>query len=227
MDKGIFKNIIRVFIGAAVILSVWWIVKCQCISLEDFTPAAIRDYIQGFGRFAVIVHIIAYTLNTISIVPPIAGLSLAAGLVFGKIWGAVYLMIGAMLGTSCTFFISRFFGRQIAERFLKGKFKNLDNSLERRGFGTILFFRLIPIVPYEVLNYASGLSKIRFKDYFLATLVGLIPGVTISAFFGGTLGEVEGVKDIFSGKFLIAVVALLMIILVPVLYKYLKKKNRP
>ncbi len=225
MDKGIFKNIIRLLIGVSVILAIWWIVKCQCITLKALTPAAIRDYIQGFGRFAVIVYIIAYALNTISVVPPIAGLSLTAGLVFGKIWGALYLMIGAMLGTSCTFLISRFFGRRIAEKLLKGKFKNLDDLLERRGFATVLFFRLVPIVPYEALNYAGGLSKIRFKDYFFATLIGLIPGVIIAAFFGGTLGEVQGLRDIFSGKFLIAVIALLIIILMPVIYQYAKREK--
>ncbi len=121
MDKKIFKNLIRFSIGLAVVTLIWWIVRCQCINLKALTPASIRDYIQGFGRFSVIIYIIAYALNTISIVPPIAVLSLAAGLIFGKIWGALYLMIGALLGTTCTFFISRFFGRHIAERLLKGK----------------------------------------------------------------------------------------------------------
>lgn len=226
MDKKIFKNLIRFLAGIAVVALVWWIVKCQCVSLKALTPTAIRDYIQGFGRFAVVIYILAYTLNTISIVPPIAGLSLAAGLAFGKAWGALYLMIGAMLGTTCTFFISRFFGRSIVERFLKGKFKNLDDLFQRRGFMTVLFFRVVPIAPYEVLNYAGGLSKMRFRDYLLATFIGLIPGVTISAFFGGTLGEIKSFKDLFSAKFAIALLLLIIVIAVPTLYQYLKKKRK-
>lgn len=159
-------------------------VKCQCINLKSLTPAALRDFIQSFGKLAVLAYIIAYSLNTVSIMPPIAAFSLTAGLAFGAVWGALYLMMGAMIGTTATFMISRYFGRNLIEKMLKGKFKDLDEKLAKNGFLTILFFRVVPLVPYEVLNYAGGLSRIKFKDYFFATFLGLIPGVIISAFFG-------------------------------------------
>ena len=184
-----------------------------------------RDYIQGFGNIAAVVYVLAYALNTISIFPPIAALSLTAGLAFGPAWGSVYLMVGALIGTSSTFLISRFFARGVAEKLFKGKFKNLDDMSERKGFMTILFFRVVPIVPYEVLNYAGGISKIRFKDYFFATLLGLIPGIIVASFFGGTLGEVKSLKDLFSPKFALALVALVLIILIPVLYQYIKRRR--
>ena len=225
MDKKILKNLVKFLFGILIVIGIWWLIKCQCVNLKTITPAAIRDYIQGFGSLAAVIYIIAYALNTISILPPIAALSLAAGLAFGPVWGAIYLMSGAMIGTSSTFFISRFFGRNIVERLLKGRFKNLDELLEKRGFQTIIFFRVIPLAPYEVLNYIGGLSKIKFKDYFFATFLGLIPGVIIATFFGGTLGEVEGLKDLFSPKFITALAALILIILIPVIYKIIKKKE--
>ena len=225
MDKKIFKNLIRPLIGILLIAGIWWVVKCQCINLRLFTPSSIRDYIQGFGGLGIIIYILAYMLNTISIFPPIAALSLSAGLAFGKFWGAVYLMIGAMLGTSCTFFISRFFGRRVVDKLLKGRFKDLDDRLGRRGFMTVLFFRVIPIIPYEVLNYAGGLSRIGFRDYILATFLGLIPGVIVASFFGGTLGEVRGIRDIFSLKFAIAVLSVIIIILIPIIYQYIRKRK--
>lgn len=214
--------IIKLFIGIFLVIVVWWMVKCQCLSLKSLTPAGLRDFIQSFGRLAVLVYIIAYALNTISAVPPIAPLSLASGLAFGKIWGAIYLMLGAMLGTSATFMIARYFGRGLVEKLLRGKFKRLDERLAKGGFITILFFRVIPLVPYEVLNYASGLSRISFKDYFFATLLGLIPGVIISAFFGSSLGEINSFRDIFSPKFLIAVGLVLGIIATPLIYQMLQ-----
>lgn len=225
MDKKILKNIIKLLIGISVVIGIWWLVKCQCVNLKAIAPAAIRDYIQGFGRLAAVVYIMAYALNTISLIPPIAALSLTAGLAFGKFWGAVYLMTGAMIGTSSTFFISRFFGRGLVERLLKGKFKQLDDLLERKGFVTVLFFRVIPIIPYEVLNYAVGLSKMKFRNYFFATLLGLIPGVIIAAFFGGTLGEVKSIKDLLSPQFMAASTALILVIAIPVIYQYIKKKK--
>jgi uncharacterized membrane protein YdjX (TVP38/TMEM64 family) len=224
-NKKIINVLIKLIIGAAIVAGVWWIVKCQCVNLKALTPASIRDYIQSFGNFAVIVYITAYVLNTISVFPPIAPLSLTSGLAFGSVLGAFYLMLGAMIGTSITFFISRFFGRALVEKALKGKFKDLDEKLEKNGFMTVLFFRVVPLVPYEVLNYFCGLSKIKFRDYFWATFLGLIPGVVIAAFFGGSLGEISSIRDIFSPKFLIAVGLMVLIIVVPVLYKFLIKRR--
>jgi uncharacterized membrane protein YdjX (TVP38/TMEM64 family) len=238
MGKNYRGLVIKLLIGAVLVAIVLWMVKCQCINLKSLTPAALRDFIQSFGKLAVLAYIIAYALNTVSIMPPIAALSLTAGLAFGAVWGALYLMFGAMIGTTVTFMISRYFGRVLIEKMLKGKFmawamggptialwlKDLDEKLAKNGFMTILFFRVIPLVPYEVLNYAGGLSRIKFKDYFLATLLGLIPGVIISAFFGGSLGEIKSFKDIFAPKFLIAIGLMVLIIAVPTIYQIVKKR---
>lgn len=217
---------IKLSIGILLIIGVWWLVKCQCISLKSLTPAAIRDYIQSFGSRAALVYIIAYVLNTVSVFPPIAPLSLTAGLAFGEVLGGVYLMLGAMIGTSLTFVIARYFGRGLIENMLKKKFKGFDERLAKNGFLAILFLRVIPLAPYEVLNYASGLSRIKFKDYFLATFIGLIPGVVIASFFGGRLGEIKTFKDIFSPKFMLAAVLLIVIIAVPAVYQIARKRFR-
>lgn len=224
MGRNYKGLVIKLFIGMLFVTGTWWMVKCQCLNLKSLTPAALRDFIQSFGKLAVLAYIIAYALNTISIVPPIAALSLTAGLAFGPVWGALYLMMGAMIGTTATFLISRYFGRALIEKMLKGKFKGLDEKLAKNGFMTILFFRVIPLVPYEVLNYAGGLSRIKFKDYFLATLLGLIPGVIISAFFGGSLGEIMSFKDIFAPKFLIAAGFMVIIIAIPAIYRIIRKQ---
>lgn len=224
MGKNHRGWVIKLLIGIALIAGIWWLVKCQCVNLKSLAPAALRDFIQSFGSFAVLAYIIAYALNTISIMPPIAALSLTAGLAFGALWGALYLMVGAMIGTTATFLISRYFGRSLIEKMLKGKFKDLDEKLANNGFMAILFFRVIPLMPYEVLNYAGGLSRIKFKDYFFATFLGLIPGVIVSAFFGGGLGEIKSFKDIFAPKFLIAIGLMAGIIAVPGIYQILRRR---
>ena len=247
MKKNYKGILIKLLIGGMLVAGVWWMVKCQCVNLKSLTPAALRDFIQSFGKLAVLAYIIAYALNTISIMPPIAAISLTAGLAFGAVWGALYLMIGAMLGTTATFMISRYFGRAFIEQLLKAKFmawaigksnpayrqagiaiwlKDLDEKLAKSGFMTILFFRVIPLVPYEVLNYSGGLSGIKFKDYFLATFLGIIPGVVISAFFGGSLGEIKSIRDIGAPQFLIAIGLMVFIIAVPALYQIVRKKLR-
>lgn len=217
--------IIKIIIGLLTVGGIWWLVKCQCVNLKSLTPASIRDYIRSFGKFAVTAYIITYILNTVSVFPPIAPLSLTAGLAFGAVRGAIYLMIAALIGTGITFMLSRFFGRRLVEKILKGKFRELDKRLSDYGFMTILFFRVIPIVPYEILNYASGLSKIKFKDYFFATLLGFIPGVIIASFFGESLGEIKGFKDLFSLKFLVALGFMVLIIAIPAVYQLIKNRR--
>lgn len=226
MDKGLLKNLIKLALGAILVAAAWWIVKCGRVDLSFFTPSAARDYIRGFGKPAAAVYIFLYALNTVSILPPIGILSLSAGLIFGKVWGAVFLMAAALLGTSCTFFISRFLGRSLVEKLLRGKAKGLDEQLAKKGFVTVLFFRLVPLVPYEALNYVSGLSKIKFRHYFLATSLGIIPGVIISAFFGGALGDVKSLKGLFTFKFMAAALAIAAVICVPFIYRRIKKKKR-
>jgi uncharacterized membrane protein YdjX (TVP38/TMEM64 family) len=175
----------------------------------SLSPEHLRDWIDGFGAAGPALFVILYALNTVTLLPPIGFLSLTAGLAFGPGVGFGLIMAGATVGTTLTFFLSRRLGRSFVERRLRGRFRSLDEALERRGFVTVLFFRLVPIVPYEVLNYASGLSRIRFRDYGLATLLGLIPGAAVAAWFGDSLTQP------FSWKFLVGIIALVVLIAIP------------
>ncbi|MBD3295802.1 MAG: hypothetical protein GF392_00355 [Candidatus Omnitrophica bacterium] len=221
------KLVVKALIGLLLVLGIWWLFRCECVKLEAFTPARIRDQIQSYGDMAAFVYLGAYILNTISVVPPIAPLSLAAGLAFGAVWGAALLMAGSLIGTSCTFFISRLFGRGLVKKIIKGKkIRRLDEKLEHNGFMTVLFFRVVPVIPYEVLNYAAGLSKIKYRDYILATFLGLIPGIVIAAFFGGSLGEINSARDLLDPRFLAAAGSMGFIIAVPIVYQLLKKTSK-
>lgn len=189
------------------------------MQISSFSSEGLRMWISQFGVAAPFVYVALYAVNTISLIPPIGILSLAAGLAFGPIVGFAAIMAGATIGTSATFFIGRRLGRAFVEKRLRGRFKSLDESLEKKGLATVLFFRIVPVVPYEVLNYASGLSKIRFRDYALATFAGLIPGAAVAAFFGDSLSQP------ISWKFVAGVVALVVLVALPTMYLKVKKKR--
>jgi uncharacterized membrane protein YdjX (TVP38/TMEM64 family) len=212
------KKILKLVLIAAVITFIGyygWTYRA------NLTPEYLRSWIGSFGVWAPFVYILLYAVNTVTLLPPIAILSLTAGLAFGKVVGFLALMAGAMLGTTATFFISRKLGRGFVEKRLQGKFKALDEKLEQKGFATVFFFRAVPLVPYEVLNYVPGLSKITFRDYFFGTLLGLIPGVSISVFFGDSLATIKENP----GKFLLAVGAMALMIAIPALYLKFRKKT--
>ena len=175
-------------------------------------PSFLRGWIGRFGIWAPLVYVLLYALNTVTLLPPIGVLSLTAGLAFGPVVGFVAILAGAMIGSTATFFIARRLGRRFVERRLRGRFRSLDEALGKRGFATCLFLRLVPLVPYELLNYAPGLSQVRFRDYGLATFLGLIPGAAVAAFFGDSLTQP------FSPRFLAGAAALLALIAVPAVW---------
>ncbi|MBU0469086.1 MAG: VTT domain-containing protein, partial [Candidatus Omnitrophica bacterium] len=88
------------------------------------------------------------------------------------------------------FLFARYFGRELVEKHLKGKIQDLDEKIEKHGFLTVLLIRLIPNLPWDVQNLSLGLTKVRFRDYFLATLIGIMPGSFAFVFFGSSLIKV-------------------------------------
>ena len=192
----------------------WWQHRAS------LTPEALRVWISQFGTSALFVYTILYAVNTVTLLPPIAIISLTAGLAFGSVIGFAGIMAGAMIGSAATFFISRKLGRGFVEKRLQGRFKSLDERLETKGFYTVLFFRVVPLIPYEVMNYVPGLSKIKFRDYWVATFFGLLPGAAVSAFFGNSLATIKSNPK----NFIIAVVAMAALIAVPIIYLKLRRK---
>ena len=109
-------------------------------------------------------------------------------------------------------------GRGFVEKLAKGRLKTFDDSAAEHGIQVMLFLRLVPLFPFNVLNYAAGLSKIRFMDYLIGTLVGIIPGTFAYVYLGSSL------TDILSWKFLSAVALFLVITVVITLIKRRKRK---
>jgi len=101
----------------------------------------------------------------------------------------VVVWIGAMLGASVAFFIGRTLGREFAASMIGDRLKKYDDGIERNGFATVLYLRLI-YFPFTPMNFGMGLTKVRFWDYFTGTGLGIIVGTFIFTFFIGTLKEV-------------------------------------
>lgn len=202
--KGLTMNIKKLFIPfimavAAVAVVAYLFIhhqqNClQCSVSKAFTPEVIKHYIGGFGPWAIVVYVLLYAVNTISLLPPIAIMSLSAGFLFGPVWGLVALTLGSFLGTSATFFISRFFGGKFVDKIVKGKGAEFQEKLGRNGFAVILPIRLIGFPPWELVNYASGLSKISYKNYISATMIGIMPAIVIQVFFSDRLSNLN-LKD--------------------------------
>lgn len=141
---------------------------------ENYTAEGIKEHISSLGVFGPIIYMIMF-----SVIPSGSIIAIAGGMAFGIYLGTLYTILGALLGATTAFYIARFLGREAVEKLLRGKFQSLGNGAKENGFLFILILRLIPVIPFNVISYGAGLTKINYKDYLLATMIGIIPGVIV------------------------------------------------
>ena len=146
-------------------------------------------WVQNLGSLGAIAFISIYIVATVALVPG-SILTLGAGLIFGVVWGSVYVLVGAVVGETCAFLLGRYLLRNwIEDRIAQNRtFAALDRALKRSGLKIILLTRLSPIFPFSLLNYAFGITKISLKDYFLGS-IGMIPMTVVYVYFGSLAGD--------------------------------------
>lgn len=182
--------------------------------LKNCNPYNMKNYISSFGILAPIIYIAIFTIVPLTFFPD-AVLAVAGGMIFGLGLGTFYTIIGAVCGATLSFFISRTFGRGLVEKLIKGKAEWFEDGIEKRGFLFIFILRLIPLVPFDVISYGAGLSKIKYTDFLFATFIGIVPGVLVYTNLGDKSGK------LFSGQFLGATLILIFLII----FSYFIKKK--
>jgi len=182
-SKPIFKAIVFLaFIIGAIFLIRFTPVK------NYLTADALGSFLEGAGLWAPVVFMMIYAVGVCLFVPGTLLTGLGAA-IFGAYWGFLYVWIGAMIGAGAAFFIGRTLGRDFAASLVGDKLKKYDDAIERNGFATVLYLRLV-YFPFTPMNFGMGLTKVRFWDYIAGTGVGIIVGTFIFTFFIGTLKDV-------------------------------------
>ena len=153
-------------------LSVWRIVRLP--NGTAYLAAGFRDAFERHGILSPILYVAVYVLGTVILFPATI-LTIIGAFAFGRVWGSVWVMVGMNLGAAAAFAVGRWMGRDAVERFLPPRIAALSQKLEKRGFITILVLRLIPVCPYNLLNYGAGVTRMRFVDYFVGGLIGMTP----------------------------------------------------
>ena len=152
----------------------------------------LRDWINGFGLVAPLVFVTIYAVATVAFLPG-TPLSLLAGLVFGPFLGTLWAVIGATIGATLAFLVGRYAARGLVEGWTANneRVKKLDEGVERQGWRMLLITRLVPLFPFNLQNYAYGITKIGLGTYVLLTAVCIIPGAAAYTFAGGSLASAQ------------------------------------
>jgi len=153
------------------------------------------EWIDGLGAIAPIVFVIAYVGITVAFLPA-SIVTLGAGFVFGVVKGSLLVFIGAMLGATAAFIIGRFVARDWIAKKVEDKpfFKALDNAIAEEGLKLIFLIRLSPAFPFNLLNYALGLTKVSLREYVIGT-TGIIPGTIMYVYLGWLAAEAARLGD--------------------------------
>jgi uncharacterized membrane protein YdjX (TVP38/TMEM64 family) len=163
-------------------------VKVSSPNLQEFLQNALQ-WINSLGAIGGIVFIGIYIIATLAFLPA-ALLTLGAGVIFGVTWGSVYVFIGATLGAIAAFLG----GRYLAQGWVKEKissykkFAIIDKAVSKEGLKIVLLVRLSPLFPFNLLNYAFGITSVSFQDYLIGS-VGMIPGTIMYVYFGYLVGD--------------------------------------
>jgi uncharacterized membrane protein YdjX (TVP38/TMEM64 family) len=164
-------------------------------ALVKFTPVRaylnreqLGQFLDTAGIWAPLVFIAIYAAGVCLFVPGtlLTGLG---GAIFGPYWGFVYVWFGAMIGAAAAFVIGRTLGREFAASLIGDPLKKYDDAIERNGFATVLYLRLV-YFPFTPMNFGMGLTRVRFRDYIAGTGLGIVVGTFVFTFFVGTLKNV-------------------------------------
>lgn len=178
--------------------------------------AGALEAIARLGPWGPVLFVLLYVAATVFFLPG-SVLTLGAGFVFGVGLGAVVVSISATLGATAAFLVARYVARSWVARKIEGdaRFRAIDEAVARDGWKIVGLLRLSPVVPFNLLNYAFGLTRVSLRDFVLASWIGMMPGGLMYVYLGSIAGQLAGaarpprtpVEWAFYGVGLVATVA--------------------
>ncbi|MDT8405098.1 VTT domain-containing protein [Sulfuriflexus sp.] len=148
-----------------------------------FDAAALEQWVDEAGAAGPVLFMLVYALGTVFFLPG-SVLTLAGGAIFGPVLGTFYNLTGATLGATLAFLIARYLAAGWVERKTGGRLKQLKEGVEGEGWRFVAFVRLVPLFPFNLLNYALGLTRIKLSHYIIASYLCMLPGAIAYTYLG-------------------------------------------
>ncbi len=190
---------------------------------EYLDQEKLSQLIQAKGNFGPLIYMLIYAIAPSLFLPGLP-ITIAGGVLFGPFWGVIYAITGATTGAGIAFFFSRYICSGFVESKLVGpNWIKLTDSVEKHGWKVVALTRLIPLFPFNLLNYAFGLTRIKFSHYIITTFICMLPVCIAYIVFSSSLPDL--LQGNFSGKFFIGIGLIVMVSLIPVIYNKIKQRR--
>lgn len=204
------KILLRVLVFGLVVAGI----AAAVVYRDSLNAAALEQWVADFGAAGPIVFMLLYALATVLFLPG-SVITLAGGAMFGPLWGTVYNLTGATLGALLAFLIARYLAADWVERRAGGLLAKLKQGVEAEGWRFVAFVRLVPLFPFNVLNYALGLTRIRLSHYVIASYLCMLPGAFVYTYLGYVGREAVGGGEGLMQKALLALALLAVVSFLP------------
>lgn len=175
MNKNVFRWLLGLALVSVIGMAVAW--------RDRFDVAALQTWVESAGSAAPLVFIALYAAATVLFLPG-SVITLAGGILFGPVWGTLWSLTGATLGAALAFLIARYLGGDWIARRAGPRLSRLNDGVAAEGWRFIAFVRLVPLFPFNLLNYALGLTRIAFLPYVLASALFMLPGALAFTWLG-------------------------------------------
>jgi len=222
------KKFLPLIIIVILIIGVWASGVLDFLSLESIKEhrQELLNYVEENIVLSVFIFALTYIVTVALSLPIATVLTLLGGFLFGVISGAVIIVLSATIGATLIFIIAQTaIGSSLREK--AGPFYNkVADNMKENGFQYMLFMRFVPVVPFFIANILPALFDIKLRDFFITTLIGIIPGTIVYANIGQELGTIETLNDLVSPTTLIAFALLGVLSLMPTAIKFLRKKKK-
>lgn len=150
---------------------------------EHFSPDRIEAWVGALGIWAPLVFIGIYLVAPVLFVPG-SPLTIAAGALFGPVWGILYVLIGSVGGATLAFLIARYLAGDWVQERASGMLRQVKEGVEAEGWRFVAFVRLVPLFPFNGLNYVLGLTRIPLATYVIASALCMLPGIAGYVYIG-------------------------------------------
>lgn len=193
--------------GSALLLlltGTYFLLKTQTGVLDVFTRENLQVFLSGYGVWSPLVFMGIQAIAVVFSQLPNIPLTMAAGALWGSWLGFLYSLIGALLGGCIAFLLSRWLGKDFVKKLVGERYEFVEDLSEKHLVVTIFVLRLVPFLSFDVISYGAGLTTIKFRNFLLATLLGMIPMTLLFAYFGQSVMLGRWLSWLFTGAVLVA-----------------------
>lgn len=182
----------------------------------------LRDYVGRHYALSVALYITLF-MSTAFFVPGAIILTLAGGFLFGVLGGTIYANIGGTIGATLAFLAARHLAGGWVQHRYYVQLQRFNEELSRNGYLYLLALRIIPVLPFFVVNFLAGLTRLPLRTFVWTTYAGMLPGAVVYTYAGSRLRFINTAGDMFSAEVIAALILLALFILLPLFLKYIKK----